>query len=344
MQKTDIQLPTDDPIDLWDFTRLIAKSICPSLREADDYAWLQKKLVKLPTSDLEIQSDMTTAEREAVLRILPGLPPHTGMSAKDREAFMDAYLQHPDRLPWKPVFVSEETVVANSLHILQIQEKHLLALQQEIASASIVAFDHHHISTSLAGRNTFIRREDALSYLKARRFRTTEDPGPLSASSAPKPRVSAARPIAPTKASSSEHQRESADADFISSPKSASTAAAPSIPVESIPTVSVSALSPATKPPAPHKGSKARRALEKSAETSLELEKQDTATVILRRRQVEVRTALSRSAIYDRLDPNSPRYDSTFPKQLKLGGHGVGWIESEIEAWLSMRMHARHSQ
>lgn len=59
---------------------------------------------------------------------------------------------------------------------------------------------------------------------------------------------------------------------------------------------------------------------------------------ILRRKQLEERTGLSRSTIYARLNPKSPSYDPTFPKPIELG-HGmqnppVGWVESEVEAYL----------
>jgi prophage regulatory protein len=44
--------------------------------------------------------------------------------------------------------------------------------------------------------------------------------------------------------------------------------------------------------------------------------------------------SLSRSAIYDRQNPDSPRYDSTFPKKIFLGGGAVGWQKEDIDAWL----------
>lgn len=61
------------------------------------------------------------------------------------------------------------------------------------------------------------------------------------------------------------------------------------------------------------------------------------ATTILRRKQVEVRTGLSRSTIYAKLKKNPARpsdYDPTFPKPVALGAKAVGWIEAEIDAWL----------
>lgn len=56
------------------------------------------------------------------------------------------------------------------------------------------------------------------------------------------------------------------------------------------------------------------------------------AKVILRLPAVKSRTGLSCSAIYLRIAQGS------FPKQISLGKRTVGWIEEEIEAWLSTQI------
>jgi len=56
---------------------------------------------------------------------------------------------------------------------------------------------------------------------------------------------------------------------------------------------------------------------------------------ILRRKQVEKRTGLSRSTIYLRIQKG------TFPRPINLGVRAVGWLENEIEAWLAARMEIR---
>jgi prophage regulatory protein len=58
---------------------------------------------------------------------------------------------------------------------------------------------------------------------------------------------------------------------------------------------------------------------------------------ILRRKQVEKRTGLSRSTIYLRIQ------EGTFPKPINLGVRAVGWLENEIEAWLAARMKIRNN-
>lgn len=65
------------------------------------------------------------------------------------------------------------------------------------------------------------------------------------------------------------------------------------------------------------------------------------ATIILRRKQVEARTGLSRSSIYAKLRENQKRprdYDPTFPKPVSIGAKSVGWIEAEIDAWLTAQI------
>lgn len=62
---------------------------------------------------------------------------------------------------------------------------------------------------------------------------------------------------------------------------------------------------------------------------------------ILRRRDLEARLRLSRTTIYDRINPQSPRYDASFPKPIRLGGGAaVGWLEHEVEQWLQGQIAA----
>lgn len=55
-------------------------------------------------------------------------------------------------------------------------------------------------------------------------------------------------------------------------------------------------------------------------------------TSFLRRPQVEARTGLPRSTIYDRMKKGS------FPKPINLGKRTVAWISADIEAWNEQQM------
>jgi prophage regulatory protein len=63
-----------------------------------------------------------------------------------------------------------------------------------------------------------------------------------------------------------------------------------------------------------------------------------TPTKILRCKQVMERLSLSRSTIYDKLSPNSTRFDPSFPRPITLGPNAVGWIEAEVDAWVEARI------
>ncbi|MDP2323804.1 MAG: AlpA family phage regulatory protein [Gammaproteobacteria bacterium] len=68
-------------------------------------------------------------------------------------------------------------------------------------------------------------------------------------------------------------------------------------------------------------------------------ESDQISLTILRRRDLETRLRLSRSTIYDKINPRSPRYDASFPKPIRLGrGAAVGWLAHEVDAWLNLQI------
>lgn len=56
---------------------------------------------------------------------------------------------------------------------------------------------------------------------------------------------------------------------------------------------------------------------------------------LLRLPDVLMRTALSRSAIYDLMNAGQ------FPKPVKIGGRLNAWPETEIDDWIATRIAAR---
>ncbi len=53
---------------------------------------------------------------------------------------------------------------------------------------------------------------------------------------------------------------------------------------------------------------------------------------VLRLPAVKARTGLSRSTIYLRVSQGA------FPAPVSLGGRAVGWIEAEVNAWLTVQI------
>ena len=56
----------------------------------------------------------------------------------------------------------------------------------------------------------------------------------------------------------------------------------------------------------------------------------------LRRPEVERRTGLSRSTLYDKMDTGE------FPKPIRLSGRSVAWLESEIADWMAQQIARRN--
>jgi predicted DNA-binding transcriptional regulator AlpA len=61
----------------------------------------------------------------------------------------------------------------------------------------------------------------------------------------------------------------------------------------------------------------------------------DTALQILRMKQLVQRTKLSRATLYALIAT-----DPTFPRKIKLSTRTVGYIESEVDAWIASRIAA----
>lgn len=53
---------------------------------------------------------------------------------------------------------------------------------------------------------------------------------------------------------------------------------------------------------------------------------------ILRRPQVQQRTGLSRSTLYQYIK------DGMFPRSISLGPRSVGWLESDVSDWIEERV------
>ena len=59
---------------------------------------------------------------------------------------------------------------------------------------------------------------------------------------------------------------------------------------------------------------------------------------VLRRPEVEDRTALARSTLYNMIKKGE------FPEPIRLGANSVGWLEEDIENWLASRQRGTRVQ
>jgi len=58
----------------------------------------------------------------------------------------------------------------------------------------------------------------------------------------------------------------------------------------------------------------------------------------IRLTEVKKRTGLSRSTIYERIKSH------TFPEPVSLGARAIGFVESEISAWIEQRIDESRGQ
>lgn len=84
---------------------------------------------------------------------------------------------------------------------------------------------------------------------------------------------------------------------------------------------------------------RARKAKKSRAMSENEMERRTKPrTRLLRVSEVEARTGLSRSTIYDW------SADGRFPRPVRLSARAKRWVESEVEEWLDERMEKRESR
>lgn len=58
---------------------------------------------------------------------------------------------------------------------------------------------------------------------------------------------------------------------------------------------------------------------------------------IIRINKLKQMIGLSRSSVYDKMNPKSKRYDASFPRPIKLSISAVGWFEQDIIDWLNSK-------
>lgn len=58
-------------------------------------------------------------------------------------------------------------------------------------------------------------------------------------------------------------------------------------------------------------------------------------------KEVIQRISISRSALYDRLNPSSPRHDPHCPRPVKVGSHRVAWVASEVDEYIKLLIQNR---
>ncbi|WP_198118793.1 helix-turn-helix transcriptional regulator [Massilia rhizosphaerae] len=65
---------------------------------------------------------------------------------------------------------------------------------------------------------------------------------------------------------------------------------------------------------------------------------------VLRVKHMKEKLAMSVASLYNKMNPRSKYYDASFPRPIRLSaspgpGGAIGWLESDVDAWLESRQH-----
>jgi prophage regulatory protein len=61
--------------------------------------------------------------------------------------------------------------------------------------------------------------------------------------------------------------------------------------------------------------------------------------IFLRLPAVKQKISLSKSAIYQKLDPNSKYYDPSFPVPVKIGARAIAFSSLQLQVWINSKLN-----
>ena len=62
---------------------------------------------------------------------------------------------------------------------------------------------------------------------------------------------------------------------------------------------------------------------------------QESEARLLRVDEVSAIVGLKRTTIWHRCNPDSPYYDASFPKPIRIGSRRIAWNSRDIQAWIA---------
>lgn len=262
---------------------------------------------------------LTADERHALNRILSSLPPlRYPIADDDKAAFLSAWSGLNDRPAWEPILMCAADLERYKMEQGEIQIRHQRALRDEFERGRLKAVDAGHAPVVALAPGGFLLRESAIAYLN--RCGLVPDDGYLDADTgcndqSPEPAYAQAPATMPFEA-----RTPIVEQSMVPEPGQAKGYV-----------VDVKENDPDSK------GGRVDAAGLPQAVPSIE--KQKVGKVARLPRVIEL-TGLGRSSIYNRMDPRSRYYDSTFPRCFSLStseSGAVGWDEEEIKAWVAAR-------
>lgn len=191
-----VKLPSGPLIHYLQFCRLIAAALQPVDKnpEGIDCVWAKSypSGVSSPYAGTDVPLPLGEADREALGKVLPKLPPlKYPMSERDVALFAEAYAKLPDRPLWMPVLVTEETILGLKIKRDQIMDRHIAAIREERLAGRLVPVDANYVPLKAVQIGAHLTRKDAIAYLERHGMpyddggaATSREQGSLSAAAA----------------------------------------------------------------------------------------------------------------------------------------------------------------
>ncbi|MFC0035779.1 helix-turn-helix transcriptional regulator [Cardiobacterium valvarum] len=70
---------------------------------------------------------------------------------------------------------------------------------------------------------------------------------------------------------------------------------------------------------------------------------QESEARLLRIDEVSAIVGLKRTTIWHRCNPDSPYYDASFPKPIRIGSRWIAWNSRDIQTWIAAITAQGHS-
>lgn len=164
-----VKLPSDQLIHYLKFCRVIADAVSPIDKDIVGIKCVRAKTYPIEKTNEHLSKVpffLDEMDREALAKLLPNLPPLSyPMSLDQVAAFMEAYVNLPDRPIWMPVLITEETIHERKVKHDQTMDRHLEAIRKECNAGLLVAVDANHVPLDFVQIGAHIPRRDAIAYL-----------------------------------------------------------------------------------------------------------------------------------------------------------------------------------
>lgn len=163
-ERPTVTLPDGEDIPILDFTRRIAESLLPDLKDCSGLTCVVG--IKKQTAAGLFPFKLSKADIASLEPLFADLPKvHACMSDEELVHFLSAYEAHPNKPEGTPYFVSESDIQRRQAEIESLDDVHRQAIREKIRAGEMKVYDQNHCPAKALGFNVFMSRSSAMQYL-----------------------------------------------------------------------------------------------------------------------------------------------------------------------------------